>query len=77
MLDESDGLPQHRPAHPVTPLQRLLGPQRLPDRPATPDDVGLDATRNLGSPLIGPALGGRTGFRTHTSVTAQLRARPQ
>jgi len=28
-------------------LQRLLGTQRLPDRPATSDDVGLDATGNL------------------------------
>jgi hypothetical protein len=47
MLDESNGFPQHRPAHPVTLLQRLLGTQRLPDRPAASDDVGLDATRNL------------------------------
>jgi hypothetical protein len=47
MLDESDGFPQYRPAHPVTLLQRLLGPQRLSDRPATPDDLGLDTTRNL------------------------------
>ncbi len=47
MLDESDCFPQHRPAHPVTLLQRLLRAERLPDRPATPDDVGLDATRDL------------------------------
>ena len=47
MLDESNGLPQHRSAHPVALLQRLLGTQRLPDRPAAPDDVGLDATCDL------------------------------
>jgi hypothetical protein len=47
MLNESNGFPQHRSAHPVALLQRLLGTQRLPDRPATPDDVGLDPTRNL------------------------------
>jgi hypothetical protein len=29
----------------------------LPDRPAAPDDVGLDATGDLRGPLIRPALG--------------------
>ena len=75
MLDESDGFPQHRPAHPVTLLQRLLRPQRLPDRPATPDDVGLDTTRNLRSSLIGPAPGSRTGSGMQKSFRTQLHAR--
>jgi hypothetical protein len=47
MLDESNGFPQYRATHPIALLQRLLGTQRLPDRPAASDDVGLDATRNL------------------------------
>jgi hypothetical protein len=75
MLDESDGFPQHRPAHPVTLLQRLLRPQRLPDRPATPDHVGLDTTRNLLSSLIGPAPRSGTGSGTQKSVRTQLHAR--
>jgi hypothetical protein len=47
VLDEPNGFPQHRSAHSVTLLQRLLGTQNLPDRPATPNDVSLDTTRNL------------------------------
>ena len=75
MFDESDGFPQHRPAHPVTLLQRLLRPQRMPDRPATPDDVGLDTTRNLRSSLIGPAPGSRAGSGMQKSFRTQLQAR--
>jgi hypothetical protein len=47
VLDEPNGFPQHRSADPVTLLQRLLGTQNLPDRPATPNDVSLDAPRDL------------------------------
>jgi hypothetical protein len=47
MLDESNGFPQHRSADLVALLEHLLRAQRLPDRPAAPDDVGLDATGNL------------------------------
>src|SRR5271163_178525 len=75
VLDESDRFPQHRPARPVTLLQRLLGPQRLPDRPATPDDVGLDATCNLRSSLIGPAPRSGIGSDMLMSFAAQLHTR--
>jgi hypothetical protein len=75
MLDESDRFPQHRPARPVTLLQRLLRPQRLPDRPATPDDVGLDTTRDLRSSLIGPAPRNGTGSGMQKSFRTQLQAR--
>ena len=75
MLDESDGFPQHRSAHPVPLLQRLLRTQRLADRPATPDDVGLDTTCNLRSSLIGPAPGSSTGSGMQKSFRTQLRSR--
>src|ERR1700748_2377693 len=75
MLDESDRLPQHRPAHPVTLLKRLLRNPRLTDRPATPDDVGLDTTRNLRSSLIGPAPRSGTGSGLQKSFRAQLHVR--
>jgi hypothetical protein len=75
MLDESNGFPQYRSADLVALLQGLLRAQRLSDRPAEPDDIGLDATGNLRSALTGPALGGRTGFGTHASISAQLPAR--
>jgi hypothetical protein len=52
-------------------LQRLLGTQQLPDRPASSDDVGLDATRDLRSSLTGEAPGGSTGSRMQNSFRIQ------
>src|SRR6202022_3633483 len=58
-------------------LQRLLGTQRLADRPAAPNDVSLNAACDLRSSLIGPVFGVTTGSDMQTSLHAQLHTRTE
>ncbi len=67
MLDESNRLAQHRSAHLEALLQCLLRAERHPGRPAPPDDVGLDAARDLGSSLVRPGLRGSSAVRCRAS----------
>src|SRR6516225_6037553 len=52
VLDEADGLPQHRSTHAKALLQSLFGAQRFADGPAAADDVRLNLAGNLRSQLF-------------------------
>ena len=47
VLDEANGLPQHRSAHLIALLQGVFGTQRLSDGPAAANDVRLDLAGDL------------------------------
>ena len=47
VLDESNSLPQHRSAHFIALLQRVLGAQRFSDGPAAAHNVRLDLAGDL------------------------------
>ncbi len=71
VLDEANGLPQHRSAHAKAFLQSVFGTQRFSDRPATANDVRLDLAGDRRSQLFCPSRGRRGAYLKLNTVLPQ------